>query len=81
MLSGEMVGLTQRQSYRLRGLQEQARGWDYRGLQRALARMLASDMAMKGIAPDQGLGVTRPATTPPPTCACWSWTCAEADVG
>lgn len=48
-LSGEMAGLAVRQSYLLRGLQQQARGWTYPALRRALARVLASDLAMKGI--------------------------------
>jgi DNA polymerase-3 subunit delta len=51
VLSGELIGLTQRQSYLLRSLQEQSRGWSDIGLRRALARTLASDLAMKGIAP------------------------------
>ena len=64
LLSGEMLGITQRQSYRMRGLQQQARGWDFEKLQRALARTLASDMAMKGIAPIKTLGVTAPGDDP-----------------
>lgn len=56
LLSGEMLGITQRQSYRLRGLQEQARAWSYEDLQGGLARTLASDMAMKGIPPLKTLG-------------------------
>ncbi len=57
LLSGEMVGLTVRQSYLLRGLQEQGRAWTYPGLQTALARVLTSDMALKGIAPIKALNV------------------------
>ena len=34
VLSGEMLGITQRQSYRLKDLQEQARGWTYPALAR-----------------------------------------------
>lgn len=64
LLSGELVGLTMRQSFLLRGLQEQARGWDYGDLQRALARTLASDMAMKGIAPVKELGAKAPGDDP-----------------
>jgi DNA polymerase-3 subunit delta len=64
LLSGEMLGITQRQSYRLRGLQQQARGWDFPKLRRALARTLASDMAMKGIAPVRALGVNAPGDDP-----------------
>ncbi|MBV9848472.1 MAG: DNA polymerase III subunit delta [Armatimonadetes bacterium] len=60
LLSGEMLGLTQRQSYRLRDLQEQARDWDYRALGRALGRVLASDLTMKGMAVDDVLGVKAP---------------------
>lgn len=64
LLSGELVGLTMRQSFLLRGLQEQARGWGYGDLQRALARTLASDMAMKGIAPVKELGAKAPGDDP-----------------
>ena len=64
LLSGEMLGITQRQSYRMRGLQQQARGWDFEKLQRALARTLASDMAMKGIAPIPALGFSAPGDDP-----------------
>lgn len=64
LLSGELVGLTMRQSFLLRGLQEQARGWGYGDLQRALARTLASDMAMKGIAPVKELGARAPGDDP-----------------
>jgi DNA polymerase-3 subunit delta len=49
MLSGEIIGLTQRQSYRLRDLQEQSRNWSYAALESAMAQVLASDMTMKGI--------------------------------
>jgi DNA polymerase III subunit delta len=48
-LSGEIVGLAVRQSYLLRGLQEQARGWTYARLRDALARVLISDLSLKGI--------------------------------
>ena len=64
LLSGEMLGITQRQSYRLRGLQEQARGWSYEDLQGGLARTLASDMAMKGIPPLKTLGAAAPGDDP-----------------
>ena len=60
VLSGEMLGLTQRQSFRLRDLQEQARGWNYPTLGRALSRVLASDLTMKGIVPDDCLNVHAP---------------------
>ena len=66
VLSGEMLGLTQRQSYRLRDLQEQARGWDYPALGRALARVLASDLTMKGIAPPDCLNAHAPALADDP---------------
>ena len=61
VLSGEIVGLAVRQAYLLRGLQEQARRWSYDALRYALARVLASDMAMKGAAPIEALGATAPA--------------------
>lgn len=64
VLSGEMIGITQRQSYRLRDYQTQARGWSYENLQQGLARTLASDMAMKGIMPIKGLGVSAPGDDP-----------------
>ncbi len=64
VLSGEVLGLTQRQSYRLQGLQEQARGWNYDALGAALARVLASDLAMKGIRTPAALGVSAPADDP-----------------
>lgn len=60
MLSGETLGLTQRQSFRLRDLQEQARGWNETTLRAALARVLASDMTMKGMTPPSTLGITAP---------------------
>ncbi len=64
LLSGEMLGITQRQSYRLRDYQAQARGWSYGELQTGLTRTLASDMAMKGIAPLKAMGVTAPGVDP-----------------
>lgn len=64
LLSGEMVGLTVRQSYLLRGLQEQGRAWTYPGLQSALARVLTSDMALKGMAPIKALGLRAPGDDP-----------------
>ncbi len=64
VLSGEMVGLTLRQSFLLRGLQEQARLWDYAALRDGLARVLASDMTMKGITPVKELGQAAPGDDP-----------------
>jgi DNA polymerase III delta subunit len=64
VLSGEVLGLTQRQSYRLRDLQEQARGWSYPALSTALARVLASDLAMKGIRMPDILGASAPTDDP-----------------
>ena len=64
LLSGEMVGLTVRQSYLLRGLQEQGRRWDYPDLQRALARVLSSDMALKGSVPPKSLALHAPGDDP-----------------
>ncbi|BDI33286.1 hypothetical protein CCAX7_53370 [Capsulimonas corticalis] len=61
VLSGEVIGLAMRQAYLLRSLQEQARRWSYDALRHALARVLASDMAMKGGTPIEALGATAPA--------------------
>ncbi|MEO7715694.1 MAG: DNA polymerase III subunit delta [Capsulimonas sp.] len=61
VLSGEVIGLAMRQAYLLRSLQDQARRWSYDALRHALARVLASDMAMKGAAPIEALGATAPA--------------------
>ena len=63
-LSGEMLGLTQRQSFLLKNLQEQARGWSYDDLGAALGQILASDMAMKGIEPGKALGPSAPGVDP-----------------
>ena len=64
VLSGEMLGITQRQSYRLKDLQEQARGWTYPALRDGLKRVLASDLAMKSIPPGASLGASAPADDP-----------------
>ena len=64
LLSGEMIGLTMRQSFLLRGLQEQGRRWEYPDLQRALARVLTSDMALKGSAPPKSLALHAPGDDP-----------------
>ena len=64
VLSGEVIGLTQRQSFLLRSLQDQARGWTYDTLQSALARTLVSDMSMKGIRPAPALGHSAPGFEP-----------------
>jgi len=64
VLSGEMLGITQRQSFRLKDLQEQARHWTYPALRDGLCRVLASDMVMKGIMPGSSLNVTAPADDP-----------------
>ncbi|MCW3059690.1 MAG: polymerase delta subunit [Capsulimonas sp.] len=61
VLSGEVIGLAMRQAYLLRSLQDQARRWSYDALRHALARVLASDMAMKGAVPIEALGATAPA--------------------
>ena len=63
-LSAEMIGLTSRQSYLLKDLQEQARGWSYPALGQGLARVLASDLVMKGIAPGRSLPTQAPADDP-----------------
>ncbi len=64
VLSGEMLGMTQRQSYLLKSLQEQARGWSYPALQTGLQRVLASDLAMKGIISGPALAAKAPADDP-----------------
>ena len=64
LLSGEMLGITQRQSYLLKNLQEQARVWTYPALQNGLRRVLASDFAMKGILSGPTLNATAPADDP-----------------
>ena len=64
VLSGEMAGLALRQSFLLRGLQDQARAWDWDGLRRAQARVLTSDMALKGMAPLKDLGIHAPGGDP-----------------
>lgn len=60
LLSGEMLGITQRQSYRLRSYQDQAKGWTYSDLHNGLVRTLTSDMAMKGIAPIKEISAGAP---------------------
>jgi DNA polymerase III subunit delta len=55
-LTGELQGLATRQSYLLRSLQDQARRWTYDQLRSGLARVLASDMTMKGIPPIKPVG-------------------------
>ncbi len=64
LLSGEMLGITQRQSFLLKGLQEQAREWTYPALQSGLRRVLASDMAMKSIQSGPTLAAVAPADDP-----------------
>ena len=64
VLSGEMLGMTQRQSYLLKNLQDQARGWSYPALQTGLHRVLASDLAMKGIVSGPALAAKAPADDP-----------------
>jgi hypothetical protein len=63
-LSGEMLGITQRQSFLLKNLQEQARGWSYPALQHGLRRVLASDMAMKSIVSGPTLNAVAPVDDP-----------------
>ena len=64
LLSGEMLGITQRQSYLLKNLQEQAHGWSYPTLQSGLRRVLASDLAMKSITSGPTLNAVAPADDP-----------------
>jgi len=64
LLSGEMLGITQRQSFLLKNLQEQARDWSYPALQSGLRRVLASDLAMKSIVSGPTLNAVAPADDP-----------------
>ena len=64
VLSGEMLGMTQRQSFLLKNLQEQARGWTWPALRGGLKRVLASDLAMKSIPPGAALAASAPAEDP-----------------
>ena len=64
VLSGEMLGMTQRQSFLLKNLQEQARGWSWPALRDGLKRVLASDLAMKSIPPGAALAASAPADDP-----------------
>lgn len=64
VLSGEMAGLALRQSYRVRDYQDQARGWDWQALRRAQARVLTSDMALKGMTALKDLGIYAPGGDP-----------------
>lgn len=64
VLSGEMLGITQRQSFLLKDLQEQARGWTYPALKDGLRRVLASDLAMKSIGGGATLGAKAPSDDP-----------------
>lgn len=64
VLSGEMIGMTARQSFLLKNLQDQARGWTYPALQGGLKRVLASDLAMKSIPAGAALGASAPADDP-----------------
>jgi DNA polymerase-3 subunit delta len=65
VLSSELLGLTSRQSYALRSLQEQARSWTEDGLRRAVARVLASDMSLKGVPPITAIGYAQNAGADP----------------
>jgi len=64
VLSGEMLGMTQRQSFLLKNLQDQARGWTWPALRDGLKRVLASDLAMKSIPPGAALAASAPADDP-----------------
>jgi len=64
VMSGEMIGMTARQSYLLKNLQDQARGWTYPALCDGLCRVLASDMAMKSIPAGAVLKAAAPADDP-----------------
>ncbi len=63
-LSGEMLALTQRHSFKLKSLQDQAKGWTDESLRRGLARILASDMALKSINPIPALHVNAAGADP-----------------
>ena len=64
VLSGEMIGMTARQSFLLKNLQEQARLWTYPALADGLRRVLASDMAMKSIPAGAALNASAPPDDP-----------------
>lgn len=55
-LTGELQGLATRQTYLLRSLQDQARGWTYDQLRGGLMRIMSSDMTMKGSPPIKSIG-------------------------
>ena len=55
LLSGELLGLANRQAFLLRSLQEQGRKWTYDQLRMGLRRVLAGDMSLKGVPPISGL--------------------------
>ena len=52
-LSGEMVGFAAGQAYRLPGYAKQAANFTWDELTRAMTRVLASDLVMKGIRPGE----------------------------
>ncbi len=60
VLSGEMVGFAVGQAYRLQQYGRQAARFSWDELRRGTARILLSDMMMKGIVPGASLGVTAP---------------------
>lgn len=64
VLSGEMAGLALRQSFLLRGLQDQARGWSYDALRWAQGRVLTSDMTLKGMHQLKALEIRAPGEDP-----------------
>jgi DNA polymerase-3 subunit delta len=66
LLSGELAGFAASQAYRMPAYARQAAGFSWEELERAMARILASDLAMKGIAPAKSLGQESPSGSDEP---------------
>jgi DNA polymerase-3 subunit delta len=66
LLSGELVGVAASQAYRLPAYARQAAGFTWSELNLAMERILASDLAMKGIALADSLGQESPAGSDEP---------------
>lgn len=65
MLSGELIGVATGQAYRLPSYARQAAGFTWDELRQATERILAADLAMKGIRPAESLSHGAPATDDP----------------
>lgn len=65
LLSGELVGVTTGQAYRLPAYLRQAAGFTWQELRRGMESILASDLAMKGIRPAGSLSHGAPAAEDP----------------